>query len=83
MEATHFMHSRNPILGQLARQKRKRSRISIGVIVLEKFISRWNPYYQADDEPDDSIWVGTSEEKGKKFHIAFALDGTKNASCNY
>ncbi|RBR04187.1 uncharacterized protein FIESC28_11610 [Fusarium coffeatum] len=37
----------------------------------------------ADAEPDDPIWVGTSEEKGQKFHIAFALDGTKNASCNY
>ncbi|KAJ4138660.1 hypothetical protein NW768_002512 [Fusarium equiseti] len=37
----------------------------------------------ADDEPEDPIWVGTSEEKGQKFHIAFALDGTKNASCNY
>ncbi|RFN53028.1 hypothetical protein FIE12Z_2706 [Fusarium flagelliforme] len=37
----------------------------------------------ADDEPDDPIWVGRSEEKGQKFHIAFALDGTKNASCNY
>ncbi|KAG8673773.1 hypothetical protein FPOAC1_007092 [Fusarium poae] len=35
------------------------------------------------DVPDDPIWIGTSEEDGEKYHIGFALDGTKNASCNY
>ncbi|KAL6915470.1 hypothetical protein FSST1_006965 [Fusarium sambucinum] len=35
------------------------------------------------DVPGDPIWIGTSEEDGEKYHIGFALDGTKNAACNY